>query len=233
MIEMPDLDLLRRVPLFALLDEAQLRILAGGTTRTRVPRGGHIVEHQRRANMLFILLSGEARVYIADARRREVTLATLRPGDHVGEMSLIDDEPHSATVTAETACELLALGREQFAACLPQSNSLAFAILLGLVRRLRHADEHITSLALLDVYGRVARALLEMAEEVGGQLLIRQKVSREALSKVVGASREMTGRVLRSLERRGAILIREDGSVALDSSLPGTAVNGRRSTAQA
>ena len=221
MSEMPDLDLLRRVPLFALLDDDQLRTIAEGTTRTHVRRGEHIVLHRHRANTLFILIAGEARVYIADARQREVTLATLRPGEHIGEMSLIDDQPHSANVTAETACEVLALGRDQFAASLPRSNSLAFAILRGLVRRLRHANQHITSLALLDAYGRVARALLDLAEDVGGQLVIRQRVSREALSKVVGASREMTGRVLRSLERSGAIVTRDDGSVLLNSSLPG------------
>ena len=167
-------------------------------------------------------------MYIAGARRREVTLATLRPGDHLGEMSLIDDQPHSATVAAETACEVLALERSQFAACLPRSNGLSFAILLGLVRRLRNADEHITSLALLDVHGRVARALLEMAEEVDGQTLIRQRVSREKLAKIVGASREMTGRVLRSLERSGAICTRDDGSTLLDSKLPSTAEHGRK-----
>ena len=228
---LPDLDLLRRVPLFALLDDEKLRAVAEGTVRQRVPRGTIIVEQAHRSNKLFILIAGQARVYIADARRREVTLATLRPGDHLGEMSLIDDQPHSASVAAETACEVLALGRSQFAACLPRSNGLSFAILLGLVRRLRGADEHITSLALLDVHGRVARALLEMAEKVDGQTLIRQRVSREKLAKIVGASREMTGRVLRSLERSGAICTRDDGSTLLDSKLPSTAEHGRKAAA--
>jgi CRP/FNR family transcriptional regulator, cyclic AMP receptor protein len=228
---LPDLELLRRVPLFALLDDDQLRTVADGMVRRRVPRGEIIVEQMHRSNALFILMSGEARVYIADARQREVTLATLHPGDHLGEMSLIDDQPHSATVAAETACEVLTLGRAQFAACLPRSNSLAFAILLGLVRRLRFADRHITNLALLDVYGRVARTLLEMAEEVDGQMLIRHRVSRDKLSKVIGASREMTGRVLRSLERSGAIRTRDDGSMLLDSTLPATAEHGRRAAA--
>ncbi len=229
---LPDLELLRRVPLFALLDDEQLRAVGEGMVRRRVQRGDVIVEQSQQSNALFILLTGEARVYIADARQREVTLATLHAGDHLGEMSLIDDQPHSATVRAETHCDLLTLGRSQFAACLPHSNSLSFAILLGLVRRLRCADRHITNLALLDVYGRVAHELLEMAEENGGQMLIRHRVSREKLSKVVGASREMTGRVLRSLERSGAIHTLEDGSVLLDNTLPGnTTANGRKAAA--
>jgi CRP/FNR family transcriptional regulator, cyclic AMP receptor protein len=225
---LPDLELLRRVPLFALLNEDQLRAIAEGIVRRRVQRGEIIVQQGQQSNALFILLTGEARVYVSNARRREATLATLQPGDHLGEMSLIDDQPHSATARAETACDVLTLGRAQFAACLPRSNSLAFAVLLGLVRRLRGANRQITTLALLDVYGRVARALLDMADEVDGQAVIRQRVSREKLSKVVGASREMTGRVMRSLERSGAIRTRDDGSMLLDSSLPATAEHGRK-----
>ena len=110
----------------------------------------------------------------------------------------------------------------------PKSTSLSFAILLGLVRRLRGANRHITTLALVDVYGRVARALLDMADVVDGQTVIRHRVSREKLSKVVGASREMTGRVLKSLERSGAIWTRDDGSTLLDSKLPAAAEYGRK-----
>jgi CRP-like cAMP-binding protein len=87
----------------------------------------------------------------------------LQPGDYVGEMSLIDNEPHSATVRAEVQTDMLILGRAEFARCLPENSSLSYAILRGLVQRLRNADRQIESLALLDVYGAVARTLLDMA----------------------------------------------------------------------
>jgi CRP-like cAMP-binding protein len=221
---LPDLELLRRVPLFALLTETQLRALAEGVVRRRVRRGEIIVEQRRRSNSLFILLTGKARVFIAGKGGREITLAMLRPGDHVGEMSLIDYSPHSATVRAETASELLVLGRAQFAGCLPKSNSLSYAVLRGLVLRLRHANRQITSLALIDVYGRVARALLDMADVVDGEIVIGQRVSRDMLSKTVGASREMTGRVLKYLEISGSVRTRQDGSLLLKGPLP---IDGR------
>ena len=101
----------------------------------------------------------------ADSRGREVILAVLQSGDYVGEMSLIDNEPHSATVRAEVQTDMLILGRAEFARCLPENSTLSYAIMRGLVQRLRHADRQIESLALLDVYGRVARTLLDMAEE--------------------------------------------------------------------
>jgi CRP/FNR family transcriptional regulator, cyclic AMP receptor protein len=227
---LPNLELLRRVPLFRLLTEDQLRTLGAGMERRRVRAGELIVEQLQQSNSLFILLTGQARVYIVGEREREVTLAMLKPGDHVGEMSLIDDQQHSACVRAETVADLLVLGREQFAACLPQSSSMSYAILRALSQRLRGANRQITTLALIDVYGRVARALLDMAEQVDGQSVIGQRVSRDKLSKVVGASREMTGRVLKSLERSGAILPRDDGSVLLGHGLSTVAVSGRRSS---
>jgi CRP-like cAMP-binding protein len=92
----------------------------------------------------------------------------------------------------------------------------------GLVQRLRAADRQIMSLALLDVYGRVARALLEMAEDEGEHKIIRSKVSRQDLSKVVGASREMVSRVMKDLEERGMIETLEGGAVVLKRHLGGS-----------
>ena len=99
------------------------------------------------------------------------------------------------------------------------TSSLAYGILRGLVQRLRAADRHIESLALLDVYGRVARTLLDMAEDTNGTMLIRNKVSRQDMAKVVGASREMVSRVMKDLEQRGVIETQENGSVIIKQRL--------------
>ena len=98
-------------------------------------------------------------------------------------------------------------------------SSLSYAIMRGLVTRLRSADRQIESLALLDVYGRVARTLLDMAEEVDGEKVIRGKVSRQDMAKIVGASREMVSRVMKDLEERGVIETQENGSVVLKNRL--------------
>jgi CRP-like cAMP-binding protein len=134
-------------------------------------------------------------------------------------MSLIDNEPHSATVRAEVQTDMLILGRTEFSRCLPETSSLAYAILRGLVMRLRAADRQIESLALLDVYGRVARTLLDMAEDDNGIKIIRNKVSRQDMAKIVGASREMVSRVMKDLEERGVIETQENGSVILKERL--------------
>ena len=219
MAMLSNLDLIRRVPLFSLLTTDQAQSIADSVIKRRFKRGELIVEQGTKSNALFILLNGRARVLTADTRGREVILAVLQPGDYVGEMSLIDNEPHSATVRAEVQTDMLVLGRSEFSRCLPDSSSLSYAILRGLVARLRNADRQIESLALLDVYGRVARTLLDMSEEEKGLKIIRGKVSRQDMAKVVGASREMVSRVMKDLEDKGVIETLENGSVVIKERL--------------
>ena len=215
-----NLELIRRVPLFALLTSGQAEIVAEAVVKRRFKRGEGIVEQGEKSNTLFIILTGRVRVVTSDKRGREVILATLQPGDYIGEMSLIDNEAHSATVRAEVQTDMLSLGRAEFARCLPENSSMAYAIMKGLVQRLRQADRKIESLALMDVYGRVARALLEFAiPDREGLLTIRDRISRQDIAKMVGASREMVSRVMKDLEDRGFIETREDGSMLVKDRL--------------
>jgi len=215
-----NLDLIRRVPLFSMLTAEQANGVADGVVKRRFRRGELVVEQGKPSNALFILLNGRARVLTADQRGREVILAVLQSGDYVGEMGLIDNEPASATVRTEVQTDMLVLQRTEFARCLPEPSTMAYSMLHGLVRRLRNADRQIESLALLDVYGRVARTLLDMAEDDNGVKLIRHKVSRQDMAKVVGASREMVSRVMKDLEERGVIETQEDGSVIIKDRPP-------------
>jgi CRP/FNR family transcriptional regulator, cyclic AMP receptor protein len=215
-----NLELIRRVPLFSMLTPSQAESVADAVIKRRFKRGELIVEQGKKSNALFIILTGRARVLTTDARGREVILANLAPGDYIGEMSLIDNEPHSATVRSEVQTDVLMLGRVEFARCLPENTSMAYAVMKGLVQRLRHADRKIDSLALMDVYGRVARALIEAAEtDAQGQAVIRDKVSRQDLAKMVGASREMVSRVMKDLEERGYIETLSNNSVLIKERL--------------
>jgi CRP/FNR family transcriptional regulator, cyclic AMP receptor protein len=170
---------------------------------------------------MIILLSGRARVLAADHRGREVILATLKPGDCVGEMSTIDNGPHSANVSTGVQCDALVLSRSCLEQYLPERSSLSFAIAYELVWRLREANRQIESLALLHVYDRVFWALLNMSEPEEAQQVIRRRVNRQDSAKIVGASREMVSPVMKNLEERGSIQTREDGSVLLRGNLIG------------
>jgi len=213
-------ELLMRVPLFSMLADEQAKSVAQAVNKRRYRRGEMIVEQGRKSNALFIILSGRARVLTTDARGREVILATLRTGDCIGEMSLIDNEPHSATVLAEVQTDALTLGRAEFDRCVTDNMQMARSVMVGLVKRLRRADQKIESLALMDVYGRVAHALLEQASaDPQGQLVIREKISRQDIAKMVGASREMVSRVMKDLEERGYIESLDNGAIMIKERL--------------
>ncbi len=215
-----NLELIRRVPLFSMLTASQAEGVAEAVIKRRFKRGELVVEQSKKSNALFIILTGRCRVFTSDARGREVILANLQPGDYIGEMSLIDNEPHSASVRAEVQTDVLMLGRLEFARCLPENTSMAYAVMKGLVQRLRSADRKIESLALMDVYGRVARALMEASElDAQGNAFIRDKVSRQDLAKMVGASREMVSRVMKDLEERGYIETQDSGTVLIKERL--------------
>ena len=214
MAMLSNLDLIRRVPLFAQLTPGQAESLADAVGKKRFKRGDYIVERGQTSNALFIILSGRARVMMTDSKGREVILAGMRTGDHIGEMSLIDGMPHSATVRAEVVTDVLVLGREDFARCIADNSAIAQAVMYVLVHRLRNATTKIGSLALVGVYGRVANVLLEMAvADEEGNLLIPQKVSRQDLAKMVGASREMVSRVMKDFEEQSFISTLDNGFV--------------------
>ena len=210
------LELIRRVPLFSKLAESQAQGIADAVVKRRYRRGENIVEQGQRSDALFLLLTGRARVLSTNSRGREVILATLQVGDYIGEMSLIDGMPHSATVRADAQIDALVLGRGEFSRCLPEPESMAYSLLRGLVHRLREADRKIESLALVDVYGRVARVLTELATPAeDDKLVIQRKLKRQDIAKMVGASREMVSRVMKGLEGRGLIQTLPDGGLLI------------------
>jgi CRP-like cAMP-binding protein len=221
-----NLDLIRRVPLFSTLTQAQAELVANTVVKRRYKRGDIIVEQGKKSNFLAIVLTGRTRVITTDSRGREVILATMQPGDYIGEMSLIDNQPHSASVRADIQTDTLLLGRAEFARCLGENSAMAYAVMKGLVQRLRQADRNIESLALMDVYGRVARVLIESAtDDSPGRKVISGKLSRQDVAKMIGASREMVSRVMKDLEEQGFIEVRADGVTFInDRRNPGRAL---------
>lgn len=212
-------DLIRRVPLFSRLTNEQASRIAHNVTKRRYKRGEALIEQGQKSDRLIILLTGRARVVTRDSRGREAIIAFIDAGGHVGEMSLIDNEPHSASVLAEMPCDALVLERAGFQQFAPEKDSMAHCMLIALVQRLRRADGKIESLALLDVYGRVARAMLEFAEPKSNdeqtEHVVRTKITKQDLAKMVGASREMVSRVMKDLEQDGYISEQPDGTLTI------------------
>ena len=205
---------LRGLPMFEMLSNERLEKIAGVSSLRRAARHATIVQAGDRTDNIYLILTGELMVQISDQEGREVILAMLRPGEMFGEMGVIDDHPRSATVIATEPCDLVVIAKDDFKSCLAENFEVSLSIIHSLVRRLRDADRKIESLALVDVYGRVARLLLEMAEIKEGRKVVTRRITRQDIAKTIGASREMVSRVMRDLQLRGLIEER-DGCIWL------------------
>lgn len=202
-------ELLERVSIFAELDERGLDDLERLMVQKTYPKDALIVSHEETGDALFIIVSGRAKAVLLGESGREIILYLFRPGDFFGEMSLLDNEPRSATVQASEETTLLMLKREAFHRHIREYPATALSILREMSRRLRRADEIIGSLALLDVYGRVARMLRELADKDGTEvdegILIRERPTQQDIAAMIGTSRETVSRALNDFAKRGYV----------------------------
>lgn len=206
---MTEREFLQSVPLFSRLGDASLDAILR-LTRRRKFRKDEVIFHEKEAgDSLFIILHGRIKVSIFGDDGKEVTLSTLSEGDFFGELALLDQEPRSATTIAEEDCELLTLQRPDFLSALEKDPGISASLIQVLADRLRKANHQISTLALLDVYGRVARVIQELAEEEGkrlkdGRVVVRRPTHMDIAHRI-GSSRETVTRMMRDLEQNGHI----------------------------
>ena len=204
-----NVQLLRQVSIFAELPPEILSDLAKRVWNKNFDAGSVIVSHEDTGDALFVLASGKVKVVLYGETGREIILSILRGGDFFGEMSLLDRQPRSANVVAVEDSQVLGLDRDAFQTHLTTHPTTALAILAEMSRRLRHADEVIGNLALLDVYARVARTIRDLAQKQGepvdGGLLIKERPTQQEIAGLIGTSRETVSRALNDFTRRGLL----------------------------
>ncbi len=203
-------ELLRSVSIFAHLGASELAGMERLVELREVPADGLVVGQEEPGDALYVLARGRCKVVLYGESGREIILRVFkRPGDFFGEMSLLDGEPRSATVIAIERSALLRLSREAFGQHLRSSSATALAVMAELSRRLREADGVIGNLALLDVYGRLARTLRQLAQSDGEEsaegVVIRDLPTQQELAGLLGTSRETVSRAFAELARRGLV----------------------------
>jgi CRP/FNR family cyclic AMP-dependent transcriptional regulator len=198
------IDVLAGVPLFAGLNRAELAPLAAMTVARSYPRNLIVVSEGDRADTLYFVLSGRIKVFVGGDDGREIVLSTQGPGTYFGDM-MLDDGVRSASVMTLEPCRLAALSRDVFRDFLVHHPDTALALIKSLIRRTRSMNDRLRDLALLDVYGRVAKLLLSLAREVDGRLIIEERVTQQEIGERIGASREMVGRILKDLKAGGYV----------------------------
>lgn len=211
---MEEAPFLMGVPLFAGLDLAELSALSRRLRRRFFYKGEVLFNKEEPGGVLYLVKSGLVRVFMTAEHGHEISLALLSPGEFLGEMALLDDQPRSASAVAMEDTEALTLSREDFLAELAANPRIAEAVIRTLVRRLRQADELVEDLSFLDVYGRVARKLLELAESYGRRtpdgVSIEISLTQRDLASLVGATRETINRVMAQYQDMGLIAVQRE-----------------------
>ena len=188
------------------------KVAAMATVRT-YPKRAIIVTEGDDTDSMYVVLSGKARVFVADDKGREVQLNQVGPGEYFGEVTL-DGGPRSASVMAVEDCKCAVVKRTELTPFLEKNPELALHIMRKLAHRVRDLTENVRSLALMDVYGRVARLLLELAEDKEGKLVISEVLTHKDIASRVGASREMISRIFSDLSDGGYVR-KEDGHLVI------------------
>lgn len=211
-------DFLRKVSLFSELDDAQLEQLASVVREQHYKKNATIFHVGDPGNALFILKSGLVKITIEDQSGREIILRMLYPTDFFGEMSLIDDLPRSATVTTLEPSDAMVIYRDSFLNLIEKNSKILLNMTVVLSRRLRRVNELIRSLAFHDVYGKVARVLLNLAREKGRTTddgtVIDLRLTQQELAELAGMSRETMTRTLRDFQQAGCVRI-ESGIITI------------------
>ncbi|MDH5263948.1 MAG: Crp/Fnr family transcriptional regulator [Betaproteobacteria bacterium] len=190
----------------AAIGDSFTRELAGLGRLRSYPKNTVFITEGDSSDSVFVILSGKVKAFVSDAEGHELILNTQGPGDYVGEMAL-DGKPRSASVVTLEPSTFSVVQREPLRDAIRRNPDFALVMIAKVIERAREATDNVKNLALLDVYGRVARLLLNMAVEADGKLRIPEKITQQEIAERVGASRDMVSRIFRDLTVGGYITV--------------------------
>jgi len=213
---------LANIPLFSGLDEYELAVIYKGAKVKGFPRNTIVIHEGDDSDSLFLILSGRVKVFLTSEKGREVILNSQGAGEYFGELALLDDLPRSASVITAESCQFCVISKKPFQEVLVGHPEIALKVIKNLTRRVRALTDNVKNLALLDVYGRVARTLLSIAVEREGEegkMVVEPKPTHQDIGKMVGASREMVTRIMKDLVVGGYVHV-ENERIIIHQKLP-------------
>ena len=216
----PGQDVLSRAPLFRALDEEGAQALRAGVVEVGLARSERLFSEGDAGDRLYVILEGKIKLTRAAADGRENLLSVLGPGEMFGELSLFDPRPRTASAVAVTDTRLAALGHESLRSWLTGRPDVAMHLLQALAQRLRRANDVMADLVFTDVPGRVAKALLDLADRFGEEqpegIHVHHDLTQEELAQLVGASRETVNKALADFAARGWLQLSAKSVLILD-----------------
>lgn len=211
--------MLHKVYMFSELAPADTdKLTAHCQTRT-YPANAILITEGDQTDSLYVIVDGEVKVFANDDSGKEVILNILGPGEYFGEIALVDDQPRSASVMTLAPTKVMIISKSNFKKCLEENPDMSFNLIRALTKQVRALTDSVKNLALMDVYGRVAHTLLDLADDVDGKQVIEQKLTHQDIANMVGASREMVSRILKDLSTGGYITV-DKKHITINEKLP-------------
>jgi len=215
-----DTEAVRKAPLFAALDDDAAEALLSTMTRTKFARGQELFHEGEQGDSLYVITSGKIKLGRRSPDGRENLLAILGEGEMLGELSLFDPGPRTATATAVADTALVGLSHPDMRSFLGTRPEVAMTMLSALAARLRRTNEALGDLVFTDVPGRVAKALLDLSRRFGKPsdegTLVAHDLTQEELAQLVGASRETVNKALADFSSRGWIKLEARAVTLID-----------------
>lgn len=201
---MSNIETFKNIDLFKDLSDACLEILASHAVTKSYKKNTIVVNKGDETNSLYVILEGSLKAYVDDDHEKEMILSIMGAGESFGELSLLSDTPRSANVVTTTPCKLAIVSKLDFMKCLTKNPSISLTIIQALISKVHNLTENVSSLALLDVYGRLVKALNNNAVEKDG-MLTTSPLTHQDIANMIGSSREMVSRILKDLKVGGYI----------------------------
>ncbi len=202
---------IQKVPLFSDLTEEEIQLVMQSGHRRTFPSKNIVFQEGDPGEHLLIILSGTVKILLTGKDGKEFILSVLGKGEFFGEMAILEAAPRCATVKTVEPCEFFMLGQKELNQLLIQHPGIALKFLKNISRRLRKTTEQVRSLVMFDIYGRVGRCLLNLAESQGSQVhdqfFIADRPSFQELANMVGCTRETLSRTMKALKENGCLTV--------------------------
>jgi len=215
---MRNIDSFKKIILFAGLPDKDLEILANHAVAKTYKKNTIIINQGDETRSLHVILEGDVKVYIDDDQGKEVTLSTMGVGDSFGELALLSDSPRAASVVTTSPSKIALISKQDFMTCLSSNPSISSRVIEILIDQIQTLTEEVSSLALLDVYGRIARIINNNAQEENGKL-VTMPLTHQEIANMVGSSREMVSKILKDL-RIGGYISTTGKAITIEKALP-------------
>ncbi len=211
--------MLTDIPFFEGLDESLLFDLHTHSSKRTYPKNTIIINEGDSTDSLYFIESGKVKVYLSDENGKEIIVNSHKTGEYFGELALIDNAKRSASVMTTEKSIFKIVSKAEFEKFLESHPKIALSLIKVLSQRIRNLTDNVRSLALMDVYGRVAKTLISLSEADGEKQVIRDKLTQQDIANRVGASREMVARILKDLTF-GGYISNIDRRIVINEKLP-------------